>query len=106
MIEGITDLLNISAAIVSQVGPQNPADAVLRAELKSHRKLSPGSSRAISRAVFAYYRWWKWLGGPPIPQQLIRAIEQSGAKLRTLATHEATLEDLFVSLTGRELRDA
>jgi ABC-2 type transport system ATP-binding protein len=38
--------------------------------------------------------------------QVIRAIEQSGAKLLTLTTHEATLEDLFVSLTGRELRDA
>ena len=38
--------------------------------------------------------------------ELIRAIENSGAKLRTLTTHEATLEDLFVSLTGRELRDA
>ncbi|HEX7420024.1 MAG TPA: ABC transporter ATP-binding protein [Thermoanaerobaculia bacterium] len=38
--------------------------------------------------------------------QLIRAVEDSGAKLRTLTTHEATLEDLFVSLTGRELRDA
>jgi len=38
--------------------------------------------------------------------QVIAAIERSGAKLRTLTTHEATLEDLFVSLTGRELRDA
>ena len=38
--------------------------------------------------------------------QLIRTVEQGGAKLRTLTTHEATLEDLFVSLTGRELRDA
>ncbi len=38
--------------------------------------------------------------------ELIRSIESSGAKLRTLTTHEATLEDLFVSLTGRELRDA
>jgi len=38
--------------------------------------------------------------------QLIRTVEQSGATLRTLTTHEATLEDLFVSLTGRELRDA
>jgi ABC-2 type transport system ATP-binding protein len=38
--------------------------------------------------------------------QVIRAIEQSGSKLLTLTTHEATLEDLFVSLTGRELRDA
>lgn len=38
--------------------------------------------------------------------QLLRIIEQHGSKLKTLTTHEATLEDLFVSLTGRELRDA
>ena len=37
---------------------------------------------------------------------LLGSIERSGAKLRTLSTHAATLEDLFVSLTGRELRDA
>ena len=38
--------------------------------------------------------------------QLIGAVEKHGAKLVSLSTHEATLEDLFVSLTGRELRDA
>jgi ABC-2 type transport system ATP-binding protein len=37
---------------------------------------------------------------------LLAVIEQHGAKLVTLSTHAATLEDLFVSLTGRELRDA
>lgn len=37
---------------------------------------------------------------------LIVAVEKSGGKLLTLSTHAATLEDLFVSLTGRELRDA
>ncbi len=37
--------------------------------------------------------------------RLIAAVEHRGAKLRTLSTHAATLEDLFVSLTGRELRD-
>jgi ABC-2 type transport system ATP-binding protein len=37
---------------------------------------------------------------------LIMSIERSGSKLLTLTTHAATLEDLFVSLTGRELRDA
>ena len=37
--------------------------------------------------------------------ELIRIIAEAGAKLRTLTTHEATLEDLFVALTGRELRD-
>jgi ABC-2 type transport system ATP-binding protein len=38
--------------------------------------------------------------------QLLAVIERHGAKLITLSTHAATLEDLFVSLTGRELRDA
>ena len=37
--------------------------------------------------------------------QLLAAVEKAGAKLVTLSTHAATLEDLFVSLTGRELRD-
>ena len=38
--------------------------------------------------------------------QLLSMIESRGAKLVTLTTHAATLEDLFVALTGRELRDA
>jgi ABC-2 type transport system ATP-binding protein len=37
---------------------------------------------------------------------LLASVERSGAKLRTLSTHAATLEDLFVHMTGRELRDA
>ena len=37
--------------------------------------------------------------------RLLAAIDKHGAKLVTLSTHAATLEDLFVSLTGRELRD-
>jgi ABC-2 type transport system ATP-binding protein len=37
---------------------------------------------------------------------LLDAIEQAGARLAFLSTHRATLEDLFVALTGRELRDA
>ena len=38
--------------------------------------------------------------------KLLAAIDNRGAKLVKLSTHAATLEDLFVSLTGRELRDA
>ncbi len=36
---------------------------------------------------------------------LLDKIEGSGAKLVNLSTHRATLEDLFVSLTGRALRE-
>ena len=38
--------------------------------------------------------------------QVLAAIESRGARLATLTTHAATLEDLFVAMTGRELRDA
>jgi ABC-2 type transport system ATP-binding protein len=36
---------------------------------------------------------------------LLAAVEQAGSRLVHLSTHRATLEDLFVSLTGRALRD-
>jgi ABC-2 type transport system ATP-binding protein len=37
--------------------------------------------------------------------ELLAVVERSGGRLGALSTHAATLEDLFVSLTGRELRD-
>src|SRR5438105_9055781 len=37
---------------------------------------------------------------------LLGLLERRGAELSLLATHHATLEDVFVSLTGRQLRDA
>ena len=36
---------------------------------------------------------------------LVDALEAAGAKLLSLSTHRATLEDVFIALTGRELRD-
>ena len=36
---------------------------------------------------------------------LVEALEGAGAKLVSLSTHRATLEDVFIALTGRELRD-
>nr|MBP7297346.1 DUF4162 domain-containing protein [Acidobacteriota bacterium] len=36
---------------------------------------------------------------------LLAELERRGAALSRLATHQATLEDVFVHLTGRELRD-
>ncbi|UCF66546.1 MAG: ABC transporter ATP-binding protein [Acidobacteriota bacterium] len=37
---------------------------------------------------------------------LLGELERRGAKLTRLATHHATLEDVFVELTGRHLRDS
>jgi len=36
---------------------------------------------------------------------LLATVERSGSRLLSLSTHRATLEDLFVSLTGRALRE-
>jgi len=36
---------------------------------------------------------------------LLAALDRAGAKLLSLSTHRATLEDVFIALTGRELRD-
>src|SRR5262249_48123536 len=40
----------------------------------------------------------------PLPL-LLGHIQQSGRTLTDLSTHHATLEDVFVNLTGRQLRD-
>jgi ABC-2 type transport system ATP-binding protein len=37
---------------------------------------------------------------------LLAEVERQGLPLTELSTHSATLEDVFVSLTGRHLRDA
>jgi ABC-2 type transport system ATP-binding protein len=39
-----------------------------------------------------------------LPQLLVH-LQQSGRTLTGLSTHHATLEDVFVNLTGRQLRD-
>jgi ABC-2 type transport system ATP-binding protein len=36
---------------------------------------------------------------------LLSHLQQSGRSLTALSTHHATLEDVFVNLTGRHLRD-
>jgi ABC-2 type transport system ATP-binding protein len=36
---------------------------------------------------------------------LLAELRRQGAQLSQLRTHSATLEDVFVSLTGRQLRD-
>ena len=63
----------------------------------------PGFHGAIQRAGGWQLRVDSLADSVP---QLLSMIETRGAKLITLTTHAATLEDLFVSLTGRELRDA
>ncbi|MBE7540006.1 MAG: RsmB/NOP family class I SAM-dependent RNA methyltransferase [Opitutaceae bacterium] len=53
--------LNRAAHVIRGVTPRLPADSVLRLELAANRALSPAARSAVSRAVFSYYRWIKWL---------------------------------------------
>ena len=69
------DVLAIAEDVISEAGRDRPADAVLRIELKKHRDLAAPSARAISRAVFAYYRWWKWLEGQPLAERVKGAVQ-------------------------------
>lgn len=65
--------LNRAARLIERVSPEMPADAVLREELSGNRELSASEKRALSRAVFVYYRWWKWLDGAESLQRRLAA---------------------------------
>ena len=69
-------VLRIAEAILQKSGRDNPADAVLRAELRKHRGLPKDSSREVARLVFAWYRWRGWLNERlPVLETLKRAAE-------------------------------
>lgn len=54
--------LNEAARVLKLVQGGKPADAALRETLGRTRHASaPALRRAVSRAVFAYFRWWRWL---------------------------------------------
>lgn len=55
-------ILNHAARILKLVQTGTPADQALRESLTQDRHFTaPAERRGISRAVFAYYRWWRWL---------------------------------------------
>jgi 16S rRNA (cytosine967-C5)-methyltransferase len=57
-----SSILNQAAAVVRVALSGIPADTALREGLTQTRHRSaPAERRAISRAVFAYFRWWRWL---------------------------------------------
>ena len=58
----------------------HPADAVLRESLRSRRVPTNEETREISRAVFAYYRWFGWLDHQRgLPGQIKYALELAQA---------------------------
>jgi 16S rRNA (cytosine967-C5)-methyltransferase len=53
--------LNHAAQIIAAITDDQRADTALRFYFEHHRYLQPPAKRAISRAVFAYFRWLRWL---------------------------------------------
>ncbi len=54
--------LNLAARVLRAVQAGTPADQALRAALvRTRHRSAPAERRAVSRAVFAYFRWWRWL---------------------------------------------
>ena len=69
--------INNAARVLKLVAAGTPADQALRESLTQDRHFTaPAERRGVSRAVFTYYRWWRWLDEKASPQkQLAAALE-------------------------------
>jgi 16S rRNA (cytosine967-C5)-methyltransferase len=56
-------ILNHAARVLGGISPERRADEALRHYLADARRLGAREKRAISRAVFIYFRWLQWLDG-------------------------------------------
>ncbi len=69
-----SEVLQVAAEVIGRASRERPADRVLREMLKSRPQLSHASAAAISRAVYAFYRWFGWLGSTePLSRQIQNA---------------------------------
>jgi ABC-2 type transport system ATP-binding protein len=78
-------------------------------ELTSEPELPEAAVAGLASVVEARRRGAAWslaVGSLALAvPALLAAVDRAGARLVHLSTHQATLEDLFVSLTGRALRE-
>ena len=71
-------LKKLAAAIIRRAETGQHADSVLRTELRQQRGLSREDGWEISRAVFAFYRWFGWLNkGESLEDQIEEALALS-----------------------------
>jgi 16S rRNA (cytosine967-C5)-methyltransferase len=69
-----SSILNNAARVLRLVAAGTPADEALRESLtQSRHYTAPGERRGISRAVFTYFRWWRWLHESDSPQKQLAA---------------------------------
>src|SRR5882762_4065391 len=67
-------IINNAARVLKLVAAGTPADQALRESLTQDRHFTaPAERRGISRAVFTYFRWWRWLNESDSPQKQLAA---------------------------------
>jgi 16S rRNA (cytosine967-C5)-methyltransferase len=72
--------LLLAEKVITSASRERPADAVLREMLRRATNLGPTDARAVSHAVFSYYRWFGWLERHrPLAAQLHHALELAEA---------------------------
>jgi ABC-2 type transport system ATP-binding protein len=84
---GVEHVVEFSSAVVPDLAALEAIDVVRQARMEGGR--ASLQVTALHRAVPA----------------VLEVLARQGATLTELSTHSATLEDVFVSLTGRHLRD-
>ena len=95
---------NHVARILSRLGPEMPADLALRRYLAESRQLGPRERRSISRAMFSYFRWWRWLNErDSLQKQVEQAIALSEQFIRQ--PHSVKAETMAVRAVPDWLRD-
>lgn len=76
--------------IIRACNRENPADKVLREQLRAERGILPADARAISQTVFNYFRWRGWLDlSAPLNAQIRKARELA----RNFAENPASFSD-------------
>ena len=91
-------LLNLAERVIQRSDREHPADAVLRAELKTHRDLLPQETAELSHAVFSYFRWQGWLSErDAIHEKILQAIglaKKFSEEPKSFADHELVARSL------------
>jgi 16S rRNA (cytosine967-C5)-methyltransferase len=72
--------LALAERIIAAADRNSPADGVLRQVFKSERGLDGEARREISDAVFAYFRWYRWLEEKSSIREKIESAYQLAAK--------------------------
>jgi ABC-2 type transport system ATP-binding protein len=95
--------LDTPTKLIESLGADQIVEFSVRGELDENGLENLAGVRGV-RALNSGYALTVSDIGTALPA-LLKEIERQRAEMLTLTTHQATLEDVFVSLTGRMLRD-